>query len=272
MPWQSGSLKKYGGRLHTGDPTALLYSLAKICRYCRNMPDYPVIYSYALGFCCHYCYDRRLHPLVYYNVELLEKTDERGSHYRYHSDIECNLDIMLLRHETGRLMTDMSIKECLPPCDGIDTALARLYSLLLCDFCGIHTPRETAITLASDFRAGVALNDDSHAVKKTAATLAEQLLPLIKPNLQRGSLVGRFHNQTADMSFDYGNMLGSVWFNPFDRTQRSNLNFYELTDLAQDDTMELTALFADEVSRRGSANFYLFTRGINFKGQRFDEA
>ena len=277
MPWQTGSLRKYGGILHNGDPTALLLSLAKICRYDRMRSngrtgaDSDIIFAYALGFCCHYCFDRRVHPLVYYNCMLLEKTDERGSDYNYHADIENSLDIMLLRHDTGRLLPEMRLTDCLPPCEEIDSSLAVLYSLLLCDVCGVHTPRESAMTIASDFRSHTALLDDPHALKRSAAETAEAVQSLLPPALRRfrrGTLTGKFHPRTADMSFDYGNLLGSVWFHPDDRSERSNMDFYELTDLAETESLELISLFADEVAHKGSANFALFTRGLNFSGKR----
>ena len=268
MPWQTGSLRKYGGVLHNGDPTALLLSLAKICRYCIKREDFDVIYAYALGFCSHYCFDRQVHPLVYYNCMLLEKTDERGSEYSYHIDMENTLDIMLLRHDTGRLLQEMGLNDCLPPCEGIDSSLALFYSLLLCDLCDVHTPWEAAVTIAEDFRRFTALRSDPHALKRAAAQTVEFLLPPALHRLKHGTIAARFYPLTADMSFDYGNMLGSVWFHPDNRSQRSNLDFYELTDLAQTESLELISLFADEVAHKGSTNFALFTRGINFSGKQ----
>lgn len=266
LPWQTGSLRRFGGLLHAGDPTALLHSLAKICRYCRSRENFSQIYSYALGFCCHYCYDRRLHPLVYYNCALLEKTDERGQRFAYHAEMETNLDIMLLRHDTGRQISEFRLTECLPECEGLANSVSLFFSLLLCDLYGLHTPRSDSSTLTSDFRAWTAMLDDAHAVKKPLAAAAEHLLPYIRPDFRRGSLSGKIHGQTADMSFDYGNLLGNVWFNPADRSEHSRLNFYELTDLAQAETLQLTKLFAQEVAQKGSVDFALFTRGINFSG------
>ena len=271
MPWQSGSIRSYGSALHRGDPAKLLRSLGKVCRYCMGRTDFNIIYSYALGFCCHYCYDRSVHPLVHYNMELLEKTDERGSNYQYHALTEINLDVMLLRHDMGLTISDLNLSDCLPECDGIDTAVAVLYSLLLCDLFGIHTPREAAMTLAADFRTHTSLRNDSHFVKKPVAEAAERLLPFVRPGTQGGTLSCRFHPKTEDTSFDYGNMTGSVWFEPKDKSVRYNLNYYELTDKAQVESMQLMELFSDETEQRGSVNFDLFTRGINFSGQRWDQ-
>ena len=271
MPWQTGSLRRFGGMLHAGDPTALLMSLAKICRYCRTRENYHQVASYALGFCCHYCYDRALHPLVYYNCALLEKTDERGERFAYHAETETNLDIMLLRHETGRLMSEFHLTECLPECAGLSESVSLFFSLLLCDLYGIHTPRSDAASLTSDFRAWAAVLDDAHAVKKPLVSAVEHLLPLVRPAFKHGTFSGQIHGKTADFSFDYGNLLGNVWFNPADRAERSRLDFYGLTDLAQRDTLLLTDLFAEEVTQKGSVDFALFTKGLNFSGAKYGE-
>ena len=271
LPWQKGSLRSFGGKLHAADPTALFQSVAKVCRYCRGKPDFPQIYSYALGFCCHYCYDRRTHPLVYYNIELMEKTDERGQGYNYHAEIESNLDIMLLRHETGRLMQDFRLTDCLPEENGLDDSIALFYALLLCDLFGIHTPRWQSATLGEDFRMWTALLDDAHAVKKPLARTAERLLPhvpLIRGRFSRGSLVGNIHGRVAETGFDYGNLLGNTWFNPDNRSERSHFNFYELTDIAETETRQLIGLLAEETEKRGSVDFADFTKGLDFSGRR----
>ncbi len=270
LPWQTGSIRWYGGKLHNGDPTKLLESMAKICRYCRKKPCFSQIYSYALGVCCHYCYDRRLHPLVYYNCELLEKTDERGGRYYYHSDVESNLDIMLLRHDTGQLMNEIRLTDCLPECEGLTDSIAMFYALLLCDLFGIHTPHAAAASITKDFKTATALMDDAYTVKKPLAAAAEELLPYFRRSFRKGSLTGLIHSKSEDMGFDYGNLLGNTWFNPSDRSERSNLNFYELTDIAQAETMQLMALFADETAKKGSVNFALFTHGINFSGRKVE--
>ncbi len=272
MPWQSGSLSSYGAALHSGDPNRLLRSLAKVCRYCSDRQDYDVIYSYAMGFCSHYCYDRLVHPLVHYNMELLEKTDERGSNYKYHNVIESNYDIMLLRHDTGGSIGDMNLNDCLPACEGIDAAAALIYSLLLCDLYGVHTPRKSAITLASDYRYMISLCNDSHFVKKPVAEVLERLLPYVKPGIKGGVLSSRFRARAEDKSFDYGNMTGSVWFEPKDKSIRSNLSFFGLTDLALADSKHLIELFGSEVALKGRTNFEEFTDGINFGGIKWNQA
>lgn len=270
LPWQSGSLHQYGTAMHKGNPSTLLRSLAKVCRYCAGREDYRLIYSYALGFCSHYCYDRTVHPLVYYNIELLEKTDERGKNFKYHNVIENNLDVMLLLHDTGRRTSDMNLGDCLPDCDGIDSAAALLYSLLICDLYGQHTPRKSAVTLAGDFRYMISLRNDSRFIKKPIAEAAEKLIPYIRPGTAGGVLSSRFHPKTEETDFDYGNMTGSVWYYPQDRSVRSSRNFFELTDMAQAESLRLMELFAGEVSRKGSADFDMFTEKINFSGWKVE--
>ena len=270
MPWQSGSLRSYGSALHKGDPAPLLRSLAKVCRYCSDRKDYNVILSYSMGFCCHYCYDRLVHPLVYYNIELLEKTDERGVNYKYHALVESNLDLILLRREKGLTICDVDLGDCLPDCEGLDTSVALLYSLLLCDLYGVHTPRKQAITLTSDFLSGTKLRRDPHFIKKPVAELAEHFLPYVKPGIKGGALACRFYPKAHDTGFDYANMTNSVWFDPRDRSFRSNSSFFDLTSMAQFESMALINIFAEEVSCKGSGNFEEFTDGVNFSGIRWN--
>jgi hypothetical protein len=270
MPWQTGSIRSYGAKIHAGDPVRMLRSLAKVCRYCADRKDAALILSYAMGFCAHYCYDRLGHPLVHYNMELLEKTDERGSRYKYHAVVESNLDIMMLRHDTGRSIADFDLNECLPECKGIDEAAALFYSLLLCDLFGVHTPRKQAMTLAGDFRFGTSLRKDPYHIKMPVARAAEHLLPYVRPEALEGALVTRFYGKTLDTGFDYGNLAHSVWFDPKDRSLRSNMSFYDLTSLAQFESKELIAMFVDHVSTKGSVDFEGFTGGVNFSGLKWD--
>lgn len=268
MPWQKDSLLKYGSQIHGGDPTQVFRSLAKVCRYCRDREDFDLILSYALGFCCHYCYDRRVHPLVHYNIELLKKTDERGSNYRYHNLIESNYDIMLLRWDKGGKISDMKLTDCLPSCEGLEKAVALVYSLLLCDLYGIHPPRQSAMLLAEDFRNSIALRNDNHFIKKPVAEFLECLIPYVRPGTAGGVLSERFHAKSADSEFDYGNVTHNVWFDPRDTSVRSNLSFFDLTDMAQKESEELMELFIDDVIEKGGADFAAFTEGMNFSGSK----
>ena len=270
MPWQSGSLRSYGSAIHGGDPVALFRSLAKVCRYCSDRQDFDLILSYAMGFCCHYCYDRLAHPLVHYNMELLEKTDERGRNYKYHALIESNLDLMMLRREKGLTISDLDLDDCLPECEGLDAATAVLYSLLLCDLYGVHTPRKLAMTLTEDFRFGTRLRKDPYFIKKPAAEFAERLLPYVRPGTKGGALACRFYPKTHDDEFDYANMTNSVWFDPRDKSFRSNMSFFDLTSMAQFESKSLVEMLVEDVMHKGSGDFESFTDGINFSGIHWD--
>lgn len=270
MPWQSGSLRSYGSVIHGGDPTALFNSLAKVCRYCNDRDDFDLIFSYSMGFCCHYCYDRLVHPLVHYNMELLEKTDERGKNYKYHGLVESNLDLMILKRDTGLAIKDFDLEECLPEREGLDAATAVLYSLLLCDLCGIHTPRKLAMTLTDDFRAGTRLRKDPLFIKKPTAELAERVLPYVRPGTMGGALSCRFYPKVSDTGFDYANMTNNVWFDPRNRQFRSNASFFDLTSMARFDSKILINMFVSDVIRKGCGDFESFTNGINFSGIKWD--
>lgn len=270
MPWQSGSLRSYGSAIHKGDPAAVLRSLAKICRYCAGRQDYDIILSYSMGFCCHYCYDRLVHPLVHYNIELLEKTDERGSNYNYHALIESNFDLMMLRQEKGMSISDLDIMDCLPECEGIDRSVALMYSLLLCDLFGVHTSRKLSMTLADDFLAGVKLRKDTLFIKKPVAEFAERLLPYVKPGVRGGVLACRFYPKNYDTGFDYANITNCVWFDPRDKSFRSNLSFFDLTSMAEFESKALIEMFVEDVTHKGCGDFEGFTDGINFSGIKWD--
>lgn len=266
LPWQKNdSLRKYGSLLHECDPGVLFDSLAKVCRYCLGSDSFDVIYSYALGFCCHYCYDRRLHPLVYYNTALLEKTDERGCDYKYHCEIESNMDIILMRYELNKLTAEMSMRDCLPEFPDSHKAIARLYALLLNDMYGIRASSVSTMTLAYDFKFNIGLLDDKYAVKKPLVSSAEKILP----QLREGSFSGLVHAVSEDVSFDYANLLKNTWFNPGDRSFKSDANLYEITHAAESDTWELIKLFYAAVKDRNSVDFDKFTANIDFEGRKY---
>ncbi|MGN0475541.1 MAG: zinc dependent phospholipase C family protein [Acutalibacteraceae bacterium] len=268
MPWQSkDSLSSFGNHLHELDPVHFFRSLSKICRYCAELKDSDLIFSYALGHCCHYSYDRKLHPLVYYNTALLEKTDRRGFDYKYHADIEANMDIILLSHEGGKLIGDINIKDTLPQFPHSNEVIARLYKLMFRDIFGLHPSDFSLYTLAGDFVLNMGLLDDKYAVKKPLISSVEKLLP----NIREGALSGLIHAKAADLEFDYGNLCKNMWFNPSDRSERYTMSLYEITDAAEDDTWEFMRLFAEAVRDRQSENFDEFIRGINYEGNRVDD-
>ena len=223
-----------------------------------------------MGFCCHYCYDRLVHPLVHYNIELLEKTDERGSNYNYHALIESNFDLMMLRQEKGMSISDLDIMDCLPECEGIDRSVALMYSLLLCDLFGVHTSRKLSMTLADDFLAGVKLRKDTLFIKKPVAEFAERLLPYVKPGVRGGVLACRFYPKNYDTGFDYANITNCVWFDPRDKSFRSNLSFFDLTSMAEFESKALIEMFVEDVTHKGCGDFEGFTDGINFSGIKWD--
>ena len=265
LPWQKNdSLKKYGGLLHGCDTTALFHSISKVCRYCLSREYFPLIYSYALGFCCHYCYDRLLHPLVYYNIALLEKTGSCGDNYNYHSDVEANMDIILLRRETGLLISELDIRDCLPKCENLDKAVAAFYTLLLMDIYAFRPSVKSVSTLASDFYSNISLLNDPHFVKKPVCRAVEKLIP----QLNAGTISGLLHTASEDMSFDYANILKNTWFNPDDRSEKSNMNLYEITDTAKFDTLELMLLLSKSIVDKSSVDFAEFTRSLDFEGRK----
>lgn len=270
MPWQSGSLRKYGSSVHSGNPSMLFNSLAKVCRYCSDRPDFNLILSYCIGFCSHYCYDRLVHPFVHYNMELLEKTDERGKNYNYHAFVESNLDLMILKRDKGLSINELDIDDCLPECEGLDAAVALLYSLLLCDMYGVHTPRKPAMTLTEDFKFGTHLRKDPYFLKKPAAEFAERLLPYVRPGTKGGALACRFYPKSYDEGFDYANMTNSVWFDPRDKSFHSNMSFFDLTSMAQYESIVLMEMFVEDVKNKGCVNFEEFTDGVNFSGIKWD--
>jgi hypothetical protein len=106
--------------------------------------------------------------------------------------------------------------------------------------------------------------DDRYGIKKPLISAAEKILP----NVKEGTVSGYIHAVSEDMNFDYANLLGNTWFNPDNRSERSNMNLCEITDAAQRDSMELIRLFAASVGDKHSADFAKFTRGINFGGKK----
>ena len=123
------------------------------------------------------------------------------------------------------------------------------------------------MTLAHDFRFVLGARNDNHQFKRSAAGIAEMLLPYVRPSAKKGSVRIRFHPLTPETDFDYANLSGSVWFHPDDVSQRSDMNFYDIVEQAQIWSTQLMELFAGEVTQKGSADFQLFTMGIDFNGR-----
>ncbi len=263
------SLAPYGNALHDDPPAAIFRAMTKVCSYLlsTNHPLGEPVLAYSIGFCCHYCYDRRLHPLVYYLTEQLEKSDPRGKSYKFHSEIESNMDAILLRNFSNRSISQISADDILPrkKGDDIDATVACFYTLMIMELYGRQISSRSVASLADNFHSELGmLLHDRYSIKRPLIAAVERCLPSVR----EGTLSGLIHPNVEDMTFDYGNLNRNEWFNPDDPNQRSRMNLHELTDAAMTDTLTLMGCFVRALTKGDFSGMNAFLGNINFEGRR----
>ena len=115
LPWEFGkSHADIGIKLHRGSPARLFESFRKVLNSQRSKHD--AVLSYIMGFFCHYAIDRAAHPYIYWAQEKLAEHDPKYGKkpVQYHFRIESALDTIVLRRETGRLISKFSLTSVLP--------------------------------------------------------------------------------------------------------------------------------------------------------------
>ncbi|MBE6752735.1 MAG: hypothetical protein E7559_00010 [Ruminococcaceae bacterium] len=230
MPWMKGpKMRETGSRIHDDSPSKLFTSIVGLLDRCGG-EYYNKILSYALGVCCHYCFDRTAHPYVNWLEKQMKKSDPRGGKFSYHGEIESMLDVMLLRHDTGRLLLDMKLTDCLPEGSGIRDVLAMVWSRVLIDMYGMRLEDKYADLLYSDTLQCFRVLDNRSTIRLPIFRAAERLF-----GKNTGMVSAYMRPLTESLRWDYGNMNHGRWVNPMDAAQSGTEDIYQLADIAERD-------------------------------------
>lgn len=228
LPWEFGnSHTEVGVKLHRGSPARLFEGFRGVLN--TQQTKYNSILSYIIGFFCHYALDRAAHPYIYWAQEKLAEHDPKYGKkpIQYHFRIESALDTIILRRETGRLISKFDLRSVLPKDNNSSyETVGFLYHELLFRTYGMTIPAELLARAPGDMRHALFFMNDK--------TMLRQKM-IFRP-IER--LSGRGHFATSllrplDTSdWDYANQAHREWSNPYDELITSTYSFFDIYNLA----------------------------------------
>jgi len=235
LPFSGRGLQSYGHVIHEDSPSMLFSSIKRTLKEGGEL--YNELLSYALGMCVHYAYDICAHPYICRLEEYMRENDERGENFRYHAAIESALDTIMLRYETGGIISDLRLKSCVKADKASKRAASLLCRKLLWDMYEVEEEKLCS-QLVSDMRRMVGLLDDPLGIWKP---IVEKLERFIGHN--EGPMSAYMRSMMEDSEYDYANINHAQWHNVMNEEECSQEDFFEITDRAEKRAEECMAFF-----------------------------
>lgn len=107
---EENEMREYARLIHTKSADKTLDFICNFARASKNDIDI----GYAIGFLTHFVFDNTAHPFVLYGAKQLEKQMDNADEHICHNLIESNLDIIILRYETGKMTNQLNLRKCVP--------------------------------------------------------------------------------------------------------------------------------------------------------------
>lgn len=193
-------MKTFGKQIHgQGADQTITF----ICNFAKGSKS-AVDAGYALGFLSHFAFDSVAHPFVLYAAQEMAKDRDIDVHI-CHNLIETNVDIILLRYETGMVTNQLSLKTCAPKEDTVNQHMATLYYLLGKAVFEQEYDMDQIYKAAKDYQKTLRRLNDYTGFKKDYLLRKER-----KKNLPPTKSV-RYRGLTEDDDYDYANIGNSSW-------------------------------------------------------------
>lgn len=249
MPWnREKTLTEIGSRFHSSSPSKQFECAAE---YIKSNGFAQQDYSYFLGNVCHYAADRICHPFVFSWEDIYRERYPEKASFPWHSQIETSLDIIILRYETGKLPTDLSLKECLPRDLATEQAISSYWQNVVKSFFGVNISDQSAKYLPKDMVKMFGLMNNRLLIKKPFVEWAERVAK--KEGALSTHLMG-----ISEGDIDYANTLKELW----DRDDNRNEDFLSLFEGAITDGARLITQSVDALKNSGS--FLEITKDISY--------
>ncbi len=231
FPWMGKkNLRSYGNRLHEMNP---VITLGAVREFLRGNDD-PAYRSYAWGLLCHYALDSTAHPYINALADQLVSQRPRETRTTMHGEIEGALDAIVLRRETGKLPSEVSLGAMFPKNEGVQRRIARLYKDLVFRACGEDVSEAELFQAAKDAHLVFSCLTDRTGLKKRFFDLAEAGGP--------HKIASHIVPLTERDDVDYANLQETEW-------QAgeivSSQSFFDLFDQALALAVELISHFMD---------------------------
>lgn len=242
LPFMRGhSLSEYGGMIHRARPSE---TLGLFRDFLSDHPE-PVYRAYVRGFLCHYALDATAHP--YINARARQWAAERPPHTpgTMHAEIEAALDAIVLRHETGKLPSELPLGRLFTLREDLQPRIAQLYLPVLKGLFGLQAEERELIQMQKDTHLVFSLITDRTGLKLKLTQLFEKGKA---PNISSHVVP-----LTERADTDYANVSHEPW-QP-ENGAPSEADIFELLDVAEEkagryieafETADLSALTKDE--------------------------
>ena len=200
FPWQKGeSLSLYGTKLHA-HPPAETFACLRDFLHTNNESVYR---SYVYGFACHYALDSSAHPYVIaFSKELLEERPYE-TETTLHAEIESALDTIMLRRETGKLPTEIKLKQYFPKDTAAQNAISNIYHVLFDRLFQAPVSSRTLLEATADAHKIFSALTDKTTMKKKIFDRIERG----KPSKISSHLIPVMENE----EIDYANSSHTSW-------------------------------------------------------------
>ena len=241
LPWEFGkSHADIGIKLHRGSPARLFESFRKVLNSQKSKHD--AVLSYIMGFFCHYAIDRAAHPYIYWAQEKLAEHDPKYGKkpVQYHFRIESALDTIVLRRETGRLISKFSLTSVLPKNrNSCYETVGQIYNQLLSRLYGLSIPAELLARAPGDMRQALFFMDDKAMLRqKLVFRPIEKLAGL-------GPFATSLLRPLDTDGWDYANLARAEWENPYDKKITSSYSFFDIYNLAVAEAFDMITDFIE---------------------------
>lgn len=222
------SLKEYGSALHRTSPSATLSAMRD---FLFRRPD-PSYRSYVYGFLCHYALDSTAHPYVNSRSKSLCESRPSENPSTMHGEIEASLDAIVLRWKTGKLPSEVKLKDMFPKNEGVQRKIAALYRDVLFGIYGTNVSEEELYQSTKDAHFVFACCNDRTGLKRRIFSALEKG----RPSYVTSHLVPL----TEDPEPDFANTLHEEWIW---KNFASRQDFFELYEEALELAVKLITQF-----------------------------
>lgn len=148
FPWMKGrSLKSYGNELHSVAKPSVTFTAMR--NFLKHHED-PSYRSYVYGFLCHYALDSTAHPYINALAGTLREDRPYETPTTMHGEIEAALDAIVLRHETGKLPSEVPLGKMFPRNEPVQRRIAKLYREVILEVFGADIPEQELLRATQD--------------------------------------------------------------------------------------------------------------------------
>lgn len=256
MPWQIGSLRAYGKKMHHFDPN-------KLFRYMNGLlleNDDKTVKSYVEGFLCHYALDSTVHPYVYFSIPKYKNDMQIKYNDGFiHNLIEYKTDSLILMQLYGKKVKEYDLHNVIPTDEkAVDAAAYVLCKSVNTLFAESPVDKSQFVQAYGDLFSNTSALQKSGRVKKGAVSLLERLFHI-------GPALSPLFWGEPDYSYDYMNMAHNEWFNLNAPEKKLTFSYIDLADRAAEYTCELVLNMRNALDRGVLAEYSLNNLFVNGK-------